>query len=326
MGSEQTLNAIISVAVFGLVLSLWTICIVLWAGQYLLRLQVTRKRLGIAGTAETVEGKAVQLWRQTQKDSAAARPAGRTSLKDRLERLQQDLGWRTSVRTVFLEVAGLTVAVFMATISLGGGIGLSLGASAAIPVIFWSLVRRRINRQANLFETQLVDALGIAARSLRAGHPLVGAFQLIAEEIDEPLGGVFNHICQEQALGLDLREAIRKVSRTTHNAELKLLTTAVAIQMQSGGNLADLMDSLGEVIRARTKLKRRVRVLTAQTQLSKSILIGLPIVLFIVLNMLNPQYMVPLYSTTAGRYMLGVMIGSVLLGSWAMNRMSVLKF
>jgi len=326
MGNEQTINAVVTVAVFGLVLSLWAICIVLWAGQYLFRLQAIRKRLGIAD-AETVEGRAVRLWRQSQQESAAAaRSAGRETIKDRLETLQQDLGWRTSVTTVFLEVAGLTVVVFMAAMAMDAGVGLSLAAAGAIPVVFWSLVRKRLNKQAALFETQLVDALGIAARSLRAGHPLVGAFQLISEEIDDPLGGIFNRICQEQALGLDLRDAIRKVSKTTRNAELKLLTTAIAIQMKSGGNLADLMDSLGEVIRARTKLKRRVRVLTAQTQLSKSILIGLPIVLFIVLNTLNPQYMALLYTTTAGRYMLAAMIGSVLLGWWAMNRMSILKF
>jgi tight adherence protein B len=177
-----------------------------------------------------------------------------------------------------------------------------------------------------LFERQLVDALGIAARALRAGHPLVGAFQLVAEEIGEPLGGIFSRICQEQSLGLDLKDSIHKVTKTTRNSELKLFATAVSIQFESGGNLADLMDSLADVIRARMRLNRRVRVITAQTQFSKVILISLPFVLFVMLNIISPQYMQLFYTTTAGKYLLGIAVASVLLGSWVMHRLSILRY
>ena len=177
-----------------------------------------------------------------------------------------------------------------------------------------------------MLERQLVDALGIAARALRAGHPLLGAFQLISEEIDEPLKDIFVRICQEQMLGLDLKESIQKVARSSYNPELKFFATAVAIQLQSGGNLADLMDSLASVIRARMKLNRRVRVMTAQTQFSKRFLIALPIVMFFFLDISNPQYMEPLYTTTTGRMMLLMMASSILFGAWVMNRMCILRF
>ena len=127
-------------------------------------------------------------------------------------------------------------------------------------------------------------------------------------------------------MGLDLRDSIRKVAKTTRNSELKLFATAVSIQFQSGGNLADLMDSLASVIRDRMRLNRRVRVITAQTQFSKCILIGLPIVLFFSLNLISPTYMEPFYTTTAGRYMLVIAVSSVLLGTWVMNRISVLRY
>jgi tight adherence protein B len=171
-----------------------------------------------------------------------------------------------------------------------------------------------------------VDALGISARALRAGLPLMGSFQLISEEIDDPIGSIFFQICHEQLLGLDMKDSIRKVAKTVPSAELKLFATSVAIQLQSGGNLAELMDSLASVIRARMRLNRRVRVLTAQTQMSKRILIALPILLFLLLNLLSPEYMEMFYTTTPGKYMLIAMASTVLFGAWVMNRLAVLRF
>jgi tight adherence protein B len=107
---------------------------------------------------------------------------------------------------------------------------------------------------------------------------------------------------------------------------MKLLATAVVIQFQSGGNFADLMDSLSSVIRARVRLNRRIRVITAQTQFSKRILIAMPIVLLLILNTLNPDYMSPMFTTTTGRIMLGTMLFCILIGWWVMNKMSVIKF
>jgi tight adherence protein B len=100
----------------------------------------------------------------------------------------------------------------------------------------------------------------------------------------------------------------------------------VIIQVRSGGNLADMMHRLADVIRDRMRLKRRVRVLTAQTQLSKRVLLVLPFLLFGVLNLLNPTYMMPLYTTSMGRTLLVVAGTGLMLGVWVMNRLSVLKY
>lgn len=125
---------------------------------------------------------------------------------------------------------------------------------------------------------------------------------------------------------MDLKDSIHKVARTTRNEELKMFSTAVAIQFQSGGNLADLMNTLSEIIRSRIRLKRRVRVLTAQAQLSKRVLVALPIVLFLGLNIMNPDYMDPLYHTTTGKFMITITVISVLIGSWVMNRMAIVRY
>ena len=181
-------------------------------------------------------------------------------------------------------------------------------------------------QQENLFERQLLDALGVAARSLRAGHPLVGAFQLIAEEINEPVGPIFGQIHRQQAFGNDLREALKEEAKEHRNREFKLFATAVTVQMQSGGNLADLMDTLVSVTRARIWLNKRIRVLTAQVQFSKIVLIAMPILLMFLLNVINPKYMDPLFNTQTGHVLLVVMFVNLFLGSWLMNRMAKIDF
>jgi len=325
MRGEELINIIQIVAVFGLVFSVWCICLVVWLGQSLARLKVVRKRLGIA-EKETDESRVLRLWREMYKDTEELKPAKELTFRSRLEKLRLDTGWRTPVQMVIMGVAAAAISAFAITYMLGGGVILGAGISVAIVTLFWVYTQRLISRRAALFDKQFLDALGIAARALRAGHPLVGAFQLVSEEISEPLGTTFSHIYQEHALGMDLQDSIRKMANTTHNAELKLFATSVAIQLRSGGNLADLMDSLAFVMRARIRLNRRVRVLTAQTQLSKRILISLPIVLFFLLNVISPQYMVTFYTTWAGRFILAATGVSVLLGAWLMGRLSVLRF
>ncbi len=325
MDSERLINIIVIAAIFGLVFSVWCICIFIWLGQYLIRLQSVQKRLGIV-KKETEESKTLRLWSETKEDTDNVILPGKLTFEERLERLRNSAGWCAPAQMVILRVIGATILGFLVTYLFGGGILLGFGISIAIVIAFCSYTRMCISKQSALFERQLVDALGISARALRAGLPLLGSFQLISEEIDKPVGDIFFRICHEQLLGLDMKDSIRKVARNVYNPELKLFATAVAIQLQSGGNLADLMDSLASVIRVRIRLNRRVRVLTSQTQFSKRVLIALPIVLFLMLNFISPQYMETFYTTTSGKYMLVAMVSMVLFGILVMNRLAVLRF
>jgi tight adherence protein B len=325
MNTQELLNTILMTAVFVLVFSTWSICVVLWLIQYVRRQRQMRKRLGI-DDADTQRAQALQLWREEYMAKSEAEPIEDKSLRSRLEKLRVDAGWRAPAPIVLLGVLSMAALVVVVAVTLDAGVWIGLAGAAVVMTIFWVITERRIASRVALFERQFVDSLGIAARALRAGHPLVGAFQLISQEVDDPLGGVFGDICQEQALGLDLKDSIQRVAATHHNVDLKLFATAVSIQMDSGGNLAELMDTLAAVMRSRTQLHRRVRVLTAQTQMSKRILIALPILLFILLNMLAPVYMQTFYQTWAGRYMLAGMVASVLLGAWLMGRLSVLRY
>jgi tight adherence protein B len=327
MGREELINRIVTMSVFGFVSSVWCICIVLWIVQYAMRTRKMHKRLGIADKADT-ELRTMRLWREMSNEDNTGRIAEprKSRAREYFRKLRSKAGWNASAQSVLLRLFAIAGLLFAVVYFLGGGGILAFGVSGAVVILFSMHTQSSIARRSTLFEKQLVDALGIAARALRAGHPLVGAFQLVAEEIDPPQGPIFARICQEQSLGSDMKDSIRKVAETTYNTELKLFATAVAIQLNSGGNLADLMDSLASVIRARMKLNRRVRVLTAQTQLSKRVLIALPIVLFMLLNIISPEYMEMFYETMIGRLMLGATIAIMFIGSLVMSRLSVLRY
>jgi Flp pilus assembly protein TadB len=323
MNSLELINIIIIITVFGLVFSIWCICVFLWLGKYLIRLKAIQERLGII-RKESGETKTLRLWREVQEESevSTAFVEEKLSFSEKIEAFRKDIGWHAPVPIVFLSLFGIVLLVFIISFIITGSILIGLAIPLVIIVIFTSYTSSKLRKREELFERQLLDALGIAARALRAGHPLIGAFQLVSEEISDPIGGLFYRICKEQELGIDLKDSIYKVARLSRNSEMKLLATAVVIQFQSGGNFADLMDTLSEVIRSRVRLNHRVRVITAQTQLSKKILIGLPIMLFFLLNILNPRYMEPLYTTTQGKTMLVIMVISILIGSYVMNKMS----
>jgi tight adherence protein B len=243
-----------------------------------------------------------------------------------LDQLRRQAGWSAPLRGLVLGVVGGLLLVFVAIYVASGQV--LAGASGVIGamIIFWAYVKRRIHRRTALFETQFVAALELAARSLRAGHPLVGAFRLISEEINPPVGAVFIEVCQQQEMGVSLDSALRQVAAKSNSSDMRFFATSVAIQLRSGGNLADMMERLSCVIRDRMRLSRRVRVLTAQTQFSKHVLAALPLLLFALLSLLNPRYVEPLYATRTGQLLLAVAAGGVLTGMYVMSRMAVLRY
>jgi tight adherence protein B len=327
MTPQQLLNTIALVSIFVLLFSGWTICVLLWTVQYARRRKRIRRRLGFEMDEETRKAETMQLWREEyQARRAGARRQRKETLAERLERLRADAGWRSPAPVVLSSVGGLAALACVVAILAGYGWMIGVLAAVAILVVFRILTIKRIDRRISLFERQFVESLGIAARALRAGHPLVGAFQAISEEIGDPVGPLFGEICQEQALGLDLRDSIRRVADTTRNTDLKLFATAVSIQMTTGGNLADVMDSLSGVMRQRMRLNRRVRVLTASTRMNRNTLLAVPVLLFAFLNLSSPEYVNVMYTTTVGRILLLATVAGMLFGAWVMAKLSEMKY
>lgn len=313
------------VAAFGLIMAVWAVGVLLWARHHSHREQKIRTRLGSALGAENTH--VLRLWHEG-KEATAVVPnmQPRLTLTERWIRMcrDADLPWQPQVAFVLMSL--LLLAGFGVMFMLTAQVLWGLVASAAVYVILRIVVQQKVSRHAARFEQQFLDSLDIAARSLRAGHPLTGAFRLISEEVDRPIGQIFAEICQQQELGIGLEAALERAAIESYSMDLKLLATSVSIQLRSGGNLADMMERLALVIRDRIRVGRRIRVLTAQTQFSKRVLIALPIILFVVLTALNPKYMYPMLHTQTGLILLGIAGGLVLLGTWVMNRMTVLQY
>ncbi len=325
MNVQDLINTILLGSLFVLVFSAWTICVLLWMVQYARRRKQVQKRIGL-GDRGIERSEVLQLWRDERQARPIFAETKRETLGERLERLREEASWKLPAPVMILLVFAVAGLVCTATAMLGYGLWLGVASGLVVLMVFRWRTHQRITSRLGQFERQFVDSLRIAARALRAGHPLVGAFQSISEEIGEPMGSIFGEICQEQALGLDIQESMRRMANTTRNADLKLFATAVNIQMTTGGNLAELMDSLASVMRSRMKLNRRVRVLTASTQMNKHTLIAIPILLFLALNIMSPEYMVVFYNTWLGRTMLAGTVLSVLFGAWLMGRLSVLRY
>jgi tight adherence protein B len=326
---ENFLQIVVLVSVFGLVLSLWMLWLIVWVFRRGQRSKHMLQRLGALdepGAAGQQGERVLRLWRDGREVTTTVPGQLREhSILQWLRRTHEDAGYEAPLGSMLLGVLSIMAVVFMLSLALSHSFWISIAAALVSIQIFWITVTQRIARRASLFERQLVDSLELAARSLRAGHPLTGAFRLISEEIPQPVGNIFAEVVQHQGLGSSLEQAMRAAAVACPSPDFKLFATSIVIQLRSGGNLAEMMERLAFVIRERMRLARRVRVLTAQTQLSKRILLTLPIVIFIILNMLNPAYMQPLYSTATGQKILFVAASGLLLGSWLMNKLAVLK-
>ena len=127
-------------------------------------------------------------------------------------------------------------------------------------------------------------------------------------------------------MGASLGASLQEMARSSASSDMNMFATSIAIQLRAGGNLADLMDRLAQVIRERARLNRRVNVLTAQTQMSKRVLIVMPFLIVLAFNVVNPDYMLPLYTTSVGRAMLGIAAAGLAIGIFLMNRMASVKY
>jgi tight adherence protein B len=287
-------------------------------------MEKVQERLGLSEKGS--QTKVLRLWKEGREVTTTVQQQRRRSFRQSLDSLCEQAGWKTSGHGLLLKSALFLFVTFMiATIGLGTPLA-GLGACIAVILVFWIYWHSRIDIRSRRFEQQFVEALELAARSLRAGHPLVGAFQLVSEEMPPPVSTVFAEICQRQALGVSLDQALRRVAEQSNSFDMRLFATSVCIQLQSGGNLADMMTRLAAVIRDRMRLGRRVRVLTAQVRLSKRVLLVLPFVLLIVMSVLNGEYMEPLFTTHYGKMLLIIAACGMTIGVWIMNRLSVLKY
>lgn len=189
----------------------------------------------------------------------------------------------------------------MCVLSVLAFVGLSAGTQAALPVratvalamgfggvYVW--INNKAKKRMTMIEDQLPDAVELMVRSLRVGHPFSSAVSIVAREVPDPLGSEFGVIADESAYGRDVTESLKALAERMDMQDLRFLAVAVTIQSQSGGNLAEILEGLSKVIRARFKLFRRVKAITAEAKWSGMFLSVFPLVALVAIITVKPDY------------------------------------
>ncbi|UYV38492.1 type II secretion system F family protein [Rhodobacteraceae bacterium D3-12] len=191
--------------------------------------------------------------------------------------------------------------MIMAGLSAVSFVGLTIGTETAVEiraaiapamgiggVYFW--VSNKAKKRLSMIEEQLPDAVELMVRSLRVGHPFSSAIQIVSKEVKDPLASEFGIISDETAYGRDMGEALKDMAERIGLQDLRFLAVAVTIQQQSGGNLAEILAGLAAVIRARFRLFRRVKAITAEAQWSGKFLSGFPVFALMAILLTDPGY------------------------------------
>lgn len=198
-------------------------------------------------------------------------------------------------------------------------------AAFALPFIVRMIVRRKVERVRNHFAEQLPDNLQVLASALRAGHSLVGALSVVVDDAPEPSRSEFRRVVADEQLGIPLDHSLTVVANRMDNRDLEQVALVAALQRETGGNTAEVLDRVTETIRARFELRRLVRTLTAQGRMSRWVVSLLPVGLFLAISTLNPEYIKPLYTHTSGRILLGLSAVMIVMGSLVIRRIVTFK-
>lgn len=193
----------------------------------------------------------------------------------------------------------------------------------AMLLIFY--VRFLGNRRMKAFSDQLGDAISMMSNALKAGFTFQQAMDLIAKEMPDPISGEFRKAIQEIQLGVPIEVGLENLAKRVENADFDLLVTAVVIQRQVGGNLSQIMNTIGETIRERIKLKGEIKSLTAEGVMSGWMLGGMPIAMVFLIKIINPSYFEPLLKAEFGKYIIIFAIISEIIGGLIIKKLVDLK-
>jgi tight adherence protein B len=186
-------------------------------------------------------------------------------------------------------------------------------------------VGRRIGSRLNAFNKQLPDTITLLSNSLRAGSSFLQSIELVSRESPAPMGPEMGRVVREVNLGLSMEEALSNLVRRIKSDDLDLMVTAIGVQQQVGGNLAEILDTIAFTIRERVRIKGEIRTLTAQGRYSGYLVAFLPIAIMVTLNFINPEFMQPLFTELIGQILLVVGAIMMLIGFFAIQKITDIK-
>ncbi|OIQ25673.1 type II secretion system F family protein [uncultured Vibrio sp.] len=220
----------------------------------------------------------------------------------------------------------LTVTFLIATIStmilliIGQPWFVEIASFSGTWVLMHMMIQRKISQRLSTFEEQLPDALDIMRRMLQAGQPVTQAFNEVGNEMPAPIGIEFKNTFNLLNYGYDMRLAIMQMADRTPTVSMLAFSSAVLLQKETGGNLSENLEKVSHVLRARFKLQRKIKTISAESRLSAWILVLSPFILFIFMSVINPVYVAPLYEDPRGMTLVSGGIVSLFFGSiWIRN-------
>jgi tight adherence protein B len=227
---------------------------------------------------------------------------------------QADLKLRVGTLLMLCVVSGVVTAglglVLAGSLPPNQGLFFGLIGLVVGSIIPYSYAARRRRKRFQKFEELFPDALDTLTRAVRAGHAFTTSLELIAGEIADPIAAEFRKLYEEQKFGLPVRDALLNLSERMPLVDVKFFITAVMLQRETGGNLAEILDNLSYVIRERFKIQRQVRVYTAQGRLTMGLLMGMPPIIVVTMLSTNPMFIRPLFADPIGHAL--IVVGIVL--------------
>jgi tight adherence protein B len=272
--------------------------------------------LEVTRPLEEIKEGAPQLVKAARKGPLPAldRALGGTARGSRLGHWIEQSGVRASISGVLMiAVACAVMMAFVVGVVTRASWGLPVGAALGFAAPFLILKMKR-RRRLNSFEERFPEALDLIARALKAGHAFATGLKMVADELPEPVGPEFRKTFDEQNFGLPLKDALDNLTARVPILDVRFFATAVMIQRETGGNLSEILENLGHVVRERFKILRQVRVYTAHGRLTGYVLLGLPAFLGVALMFINPDHMNLLFREALGQKMLTAAIVMQLFG------------
>jgi tight adherence protein B len=268
----------------------------------------------------------------TDDADAVAEPVTNRMLARTERSLERERWWeelKEKLDIARIERPAIEVIYLTAACSVGGAVLLAtllatpiagLAALVLVPWIARVVVNRRLRRQRILFADQLPAHLQELAATMRAGHSMISGIGVMAEGASEPTQGEFQRVLADEQLGMALEDALRSVAVRMDAQDMEQVSLVAELHRQTGGNMAEVLDRVAEAVRERAELNRELRTLTAQARGSRWIVTSIPPTLLVVIDVLNPKYLTPLFHTATGQLLLVVSVGLILAGSLVMGR------
>jgi tight adherence protein B len=253
------------------------------------------------------------------------------------ERMLARLGWwhsfkesvelahmeRTAAELVLIDAA-VTVAFAALTVLLGAP-ALSVLVLVLGPLGLRVYIRQMVRRQRDLFSEQLPGFIDELSSSMRAGHGLVAALATSVRSAPEPSRAEWGKVVADETLGVSLEDAMSSLARRMASDDVEQIALVANLHQRTGGNLAEVLDRVGEGVRERIELRRQLRTLSAQARMSRWVLTGLPVVLALAMMVLNPTYARPLFTTTGGFMALAIAVSLLTVGSLIMRKLTEIE-